>query len=155
MKKEMKILLLTIVAVVHVHLSMFTVENPVNPSFWFYFLFQCPPFFDKSWLILADILIIGVQCLVTSLFAKYILKWGKAKVWLISYFLCIIMYLVIWKFVDMPINHALDQAYDCIYGYGGAYEKCLTFSIIQIVYIIVYMLITNTTKRLVHVEKKQ
>ena len=32
--KSIKILLLILVAVVHVHLSMFTVENPLNPSFW-------------------------------------------------------------------------------------------------------------------------
>lgn len=155
MKNVIKILLLTIVAVVHVHLSMFTVENPVNPSFWLGFLFQCPPFFDKNWLILANILIIGVHCLVTSLFAKYILKWGKAKVWLISYVLCVLLYLAIRQLVNIPDSNAINLFYDRVYGYGGALNKCITFSIIQIAYIVVYWLIANMTSRLTDLQKHQ
>ena len=152
MKKEIKILLLTIVAVVHVHLSMFTVENPVNPSFWFYFIFQCPPFFDKNWLFMADILIVGVQCLVTSLFAIYLLKWNKTRVWLISYVMCVFLYIAIRQLVDVPVYNAVYQVYDRVYGYGGALNKCITFSIIQIVYIIIYMLIANGTSRCTRIE---
>ena len=41
--KSIKILLLILVAVVHVHLSMFTVENPLNPSFWVLLFLESPP----------------------------------------------------------------------------------------------------------------
>ena len=33
------------------------------------------------------------------------------------------------------------QFYDNIYGYGGASECCIIFSILQIVYILVYVLL--------------
>lgn len=142
MKKEIKILLLLVVTVIHVHLNMFTVENPANPSFWVYFVLISPPLNDRSG-IFSDSLVIGIQCIVTSIFAKYLLKWNKTRVWLLLYVFCIFLYLAIRKLVAIPFDNAINQIYDCVYGYGGALNSCITFSIIQIVYIIVYWLIES------------
>ena len=49
--------------------------------------------------------------------------------------------------VDIPFDNTINQVYDRIYEYGGALNRCITFSIIQIVYISIYMLITNMTSR--------
>lgn len=137
------------VAIVHVHLSMFTPENPLNPCFWVILFLESPPL--DRWgfsFIMENCLIIAIQCVVTTLFAIYLLKWKKAKVWLISYLLCILLYLAIRKLVDIPFENAINQVYDRVYEYGGALDRCITFSIIQIVYIIVYMLMANMTSRM-------
>ena len=49
--------------------------------------------------------------------------------------------------VDIPFDNTINQVYDRFYEYGGALNRCITFSIIQIVYISIYMLITNMTSR--------
>ena len=72
MKKVMTVLSLIAISIIHVHLNMFTVENPVNPSFWIAFIFECNPFGGGNWRILAELLMMGIQCIVTSIFAIYI-----------------------------------------------------------------------------------
>jgi len=49
MKKVMTVLSLIAISIIHVHLNMFTVENPVNPSFWIAFIFECNPFGGGNW----------------------------------------------------------------------------------------------------------
>lgn len=149
MRNITKILLLTIVAVTHVHLNMFTVENGLNPSFWISFVFISPPF-DKTWSIFSNIIIIGVHCIVTSLLAKYLLKWSQARMWLLSYIICVFVYLIIYQFMEIPSEIALDHVYDNIYGYGGAFNRCFTFSIVQIIFIIVYILITKNNRTILY-----
>ena len=144
--KSIKILLLILVAVVHVHLNMFTVENPLNPSFWVLLFLESPPELCFNFII-EDCLIIAIQCVVTTLFAIYLLKWKKTSAWLTSYLLCILVFLAIRQMVNIPFDNAINQVYDRIYEYGGALNRCITFSIIQIVYIIVYMLITSIASR--------
>lgn len=147
MKKEIKILLLAIVMVIHVHMNIL-VENPINPTFLFTLIFESPPFHNENWSLLSELLIIGIHCIVTSIFAKYLLKWNKTRVWLLSYTFCAILYLTIRNLVVVPFDNAINQVYDHIYGYGGALERCILFSISQIAYIIVYRLITNIFSRL-------
>lgn len=144
--KSIKILLLILVAVVHVHLNMFTPENPWNPSFWVLLFLESPPKLCFNFII-EDCLIIAIQCVVTTLFAIYLLKWRKTRAWLTSYLLCVLVFLAIRQMVNIPFDNAINQVYDRIYEYGGALNRCITFSIIQIVYIIVYMLITSMTSR--------
>ena len=90
--KSIKILLLILVAVVHVHLNMFTVENPLNPSFWVLLFLESPPELCFNFII-EDCLIIAIQCVVTTLFAIYLLKWRKTRAWLTSYLLCVLVFL--------------------------------------------------------------
>ena len=52
----MTVLSLIAISIMHVHLNMFTVENPVNPSFWIAFIFECNPFGGGNWRILAELL---------------------------------------------------------------------------------------------------
>ena len=42
--------------------------------------------------------------------------------------------------VDISIENAINLVDDRIYGYGGAFNRCFTFSIVQIIFIIVYIL---------------
>ena len=63
----MTVLSLIAISIIHVHLNMFTVENPVNPSFWIAFIFECNPFGGGNWRILAELLMMGIQCIVTSI----------------------------------------------------------------------------------------
>ena len=144
------VLLLIIVAVLHVHLNMFTVENPANPSFWIGFSMELNPFGGGKWRILARILMMGVQCFVTSIFAIFLLRWKKNKVWLLSYLICIVLYLMTLQVHIVPVDNAWNQVYDRIYEvydriyeYGGAFKYCFIFSILQIMYITIYMLVSS------------
>ena len=146
MKKKIMVLLLIIVAVIHVHLNMFTVENFANPSFWIAFIMELNPFGGGKWRILAEILMMGIQCFVTFIFAIFMLRWKKVMVWLLSYLTCVVVYLMYamtLRHQIVPIDNVLNQVYYRIYDYGGAFESCLIFSIIQIIYITIYMLISR------------
>lgn len=140
MKKNIMVLLLIIVAVLHVHLNMFTVENPANPSYWIAFIVELNPFGGGKWRILANILMMGIQCFVTFIFAVFMLRWKNVKVWLSSYLICVIVYLFTIQILIVPTDNVLNQVYDRIYEYGGAFESCFIFSILQIVYITIYIL---------------
>ena len=144
------VLLLIIVAVLHVHLNMFTVENPANPSFWIRLSMEMNPFGGGKWRILGDILMMGVQCFVTFIFAIFMLKWKKIKVWLLSYLICVVLYLITLQVHIVPTDNAWNQVYDRIYEvydriyeYGGAFKYCFIFSILQIMYITIYMLVSS------------
>ena len=144
------VLLLIIVAVLHVHLNMFTVENPANPSFWIRLSMEMNPFGGGKWRILGDILMMGVQCFVTFILAIFLLRWKKNKVWLLSYLICIVLYLMTLQvhivLVDNAWNQVYDRiyhVYDRIYEYGGAFKYCFIFSILQIMYITIYMLVSS------------
>ena len=137
----MTVLSLIAISIIHVHLNMFTVENPVNPSFWIAFIFECNPFGGGNWRILAELLMMGIQCIVTSIFAIYILKWDNIRKWFLSFIICAVTYIFLRQFLDVLSNHIMIQFYDNIYGYGGASECCIVFSILQIVYILVYVLL--------------
>lgn len=52
--------------------------------------------------------------MVTFIFAKYILKWINVKMWLLSYIICVFLYLLIGQLVYIPEDNALYQCYDCI-----------------------------------------
>ena len=43
----------------------------------------------------------------------------------------------------MPVDNAWNQVYDRIYEYGGAFKYCFIFSILQIMYITIYMLVSS------------
>ena len=144
------VLLLIIVAVLHVHLNMFTVENPANPSFWIRLSMEMNPFGGGKWRILGDILMMGVQCFVTFILAIFLLRWKKNKVWLLSYLICIVLYLMTLQVHIVPVDNAWNQVYDRIYQvydriyeYGGAFKYCFIFSILQIMYITIYMLVSS------------
>ncbi len=143
MKKVILLLFFILIVVLHVHLNMFTVENPLNPSFWIVLIMECPPFFGGGWRLVSDIMIMGVQSMVTFIFAKYILKWINVKMWLLSYIICVFLYLLIGQLVYIPEDNALYQCYDCIYGYGGAFRRCIVFSACQIIFIAVYWIGCN------------
>lgn len=148
MKRISLILLVLFIVVVHIHLNMFTVENVANPSFWVALVLESPPFDGGGWRRLSDILILGILCIVTTFFAALILKWKKYKVWLLSYIICGLVYLLLRHFSDISKEYAISQIYDHIYGYGGAFERCFVYTITQIVYIVTYMLISKRRKNL-------
>ena len=43
----------------------------------------------------------------------------------------------------VPVDNAWNQVYDRIYEYGGAFKYCFIFSILQIMYITIYMLVSS------------
>lgn len=144
MKTKLILFIVLLLSIVHVHMNMFITENFANPSFWVALILESPPFGGSGCRMLSNILIMGIQCVVTSLVASEILKWRNIKRWLFSYFICIIAFVLLWFFLDIHNNVTIVQAYDRIYGYGGAFKYCLTYSIIQILYILLYTIISQS-----------
>ena len=54
--------------------------------------------------------------------------------------ICVIVYLFTIQILIVPTDNVLNQVYDRIYECGGAFESCFIFSILQIVYITIYIL---------------
>ena len=147
MKNKLRLTFVLLFAIVHVHLNMFTIENFLNPSFWIAFLLESSPFGGEAWKVLSNIFILGVQCIVTSIVALFFLNWRNAKRWLLSYVICAFVFFLLWNIIDIHDNNCFNQAYDCIYGYGGAFKYCLIYSSLQVIYIASYTLIRQLNKK--------
>ncbi len=141
--KTLLVLVVAFIAVIHVHLSMFTVENPLNPSFWIILSLSAGSNCEMLEKIILDILILGLHCIVTTFFAWLILKWAENKRWLLAYFICIIFYLILWKYIKFPFDITISRMYDSFYMYGGAFKRCVVFSILQIIYLVSYRIMRS------------
>lgn len=146
MKRKLILFIVLIISIMHVHLNMFMTENFANPSFWVAFILESPPFGGMLWRVFSNILIMGIQCAVTSFIAFMFLRWTNVRRWLYLYCICIIAFILMWFLGDIPNNVSIDQSYEQIYGYGGAFKYCLTYSITQIIYIMSYALIDQSKK---------
>jgi len=131
-----KLFCILLTAFVHVHLSMYTVENVINPSFWVFMVFEsasCNCILGT----VSYIIVIGIQCFVTSLLAFYIAKWKKIYIWFVAYIICVPIYFL-FKFCDFAtISNGFSQWYLEKYHYN-AFPDILRLCIIQTIYITIY-----------------
>ena len=125
---------------------MFTIENPLNPSTIIGLGFSAGSMSGGFGKVVADIFIMCIHCIVTFFFASVLFKWKNKYIWLLSCIICIIVYLLFWKRMNIPDDYSLCQSYEFIYGYGGAFERCVKYSILQIVFTETYCLIASIQK---------
>ena len=124
-------------AFVHVHLSMYTVENVINPCFWVFTIFESASCNCIWGQIASYIIVIGIQCFVTSLLSFYIAKWNKIHIWFVAYIICVPIYFL-FKFCDFAtMSNALSQWYLEKYHYN-AFPDIIRLCIIQTIYISIY-----------------
>ena len=95
---------------------------------------------------ISDIFVIEIQCIITSIIALLALKWRKLSVWIVSFLICIVIFIVLKEVINIPYYNTIAQIYSSIYHYG-AFDGILLFSIIQILYITIYMLISKCLLR--------
>jgi hypothetical protein len=147
MKNGIIIVLVMVASIIHVHLNMYTVGNFINPSFWVYLLFSINPLDKIEYAdYISDIFVIEIQCIITSIIALLALKWRKLSVWIVSFLICIVIFIVLKEVINIPYYNTIAQIYSSIYHYG-AFDGILLFSIIQILYITIYMLISKCLLR--------
>ena len=143
MKNGIIIVLVMIASIIHVHLNMYTVGNFINPSFWVYLLFSTNPLANVEYGdYISNILILGIQCVITSIIALFALSWRKLSAWIVSFLICIVFFIVLKEIINVPYHNTIAQIYSNIYHYG-AFDRILVFSILQILYITIYMLISK------------
>lgn len=89
MKKIRIFLFVLLLSVIHVHLSINTQDNGLNPLTYFILI-------DSRTLCISenDAFLLGgilIQSLVTILIAHYFMKWNKYPIWIADIILCIII----------------------------------------------------------------
>ncbi len=146
MKEIFGVIIIALIAVLHVHLNMYTVENTLNPSFWVYLIFESPPLGGHVSQVFSDLVVLAIQCIVTSCFAILILKWNRKSIWLFSISICIIVY-ILFRDCVFPLAPGGDIQlfYSNIYNYD-AFDLILRYSIIQIIYILSYFCVIKLKK---------
>ena len=141
MKRVIGILLIVLIAIIHVHLNMYTVENPLNPSFWVFLIFESPPFSGYFSQIVSELIVMGIQCAVTSCLALFIEKWNRLWIWIVSYIFCIPFYLLLWN-SDFPIERENNLFYWYLERYHyEALSPIIKYSVIQVLYVILYNIV--------------
>ena len=73
MRKFFAIIIVAIISLIHVHLNMFTVENPLNPTFWIYLLYETSPVDGIAFDYISRFAIMGINSLVTAVIASKLL----------------------------------------------------------------------------------
>lgn len=155
MKQFFYIVLIITIAILHVHLNMNTVENPLNPSFWSFFFVEAFHLGMSLSNTVLDYVVMAIQCVVTSCFALLIAKWNKKWIWAVSYALCIPIYMMLRNYGFAFDNESeLYQWYLVNYRYP-ALPIIVRYSIIQILYIFLYIVITVVWERYKHFRLSQ
>ena len=124
-------------SILHVHINLFTVENVLNPSFWVAFIAANFPIGNGISDIIAEIIIVGIQCCVTSCIAHLFLKWNNKNKWLVGYVVSVCSYLFLRQFVHVNDNTALYKLYLDTYHYS-ALKLAIIFSLTQLIYVFTY-----------------
>jgi len=141
-----KLFCILLTALLHVHLSMYTVENVINPCFWVFTIFESASCNCIWGQIASYIIVIGIQCFVTSLLSFYIAKWNKIHIWFVAYIICVPIYFL-FKFCDFAtLSNALSQWYLEKYHYN-AFPDILRLCIIQTIYITIYFFLSKRNYR--------
>lgn len=155
MKKTIYIIAIILLAIIHVHLNMNTVENPLNPSFWSFFFVEGFHLGLSLSHIVLEYLDMAIQCVVTSCFALLIAKWNRKWGWAVSYTLCIPIYMILRNYgFAFDKESELYQWYLVNYRYP-ALPRIVRYSIIQIIYIFLYLVITAVWERYKHFRLSQ
>ena len=125
-----------LISVLHVHLSIYT-QCPLNPLALFYLIVASFYNVEPVAFFVAEIVTIGIQCVVTSCIAYWLLKWGNKKKWMISFVVCTCSCLFLRQLIYVNKDTFLYNIYYEIYSYT-ALEDVIIYSMTQIIYVTSY-----------------
>ena len=150
MKKIGVFLFVLLLSVIHVHLSINTQDNGLNPLTLFLLIDS-----RTLWLSENDAYIFGgilIQSLVTIVIAYYFMKWKKYPIWIAGIILCIII--GFWSedtfCMKLQAIDRLNTFYKWLYNTELPYlcSYAFLFSTIQIILLLFYPFVSYLIKRI-------
>ena len=150
-KLIMSFILVICLSLFHVHCSINTQDNPLNPLTLILMLIATSCNGNIIYEIAA---FYSVQFIVTAIIASFILNFRNIKFWLLSYTFTLIICICIgtnyWNILDSLINHNISKLYEDFYGYGDAFVIGAIGMFLQILALTTYISlihIYNISKR--------
>lgn len=148
MKQLGKILLVLLLSVIHIHFSVNTQGNALNPLTLFLLMnSRSEPISEYDAFVLGGILI---QSFVTIFLARYFIQWKKYKIWIMDLIICIIIGFIIDNTMSESIQPLceLNSFYKKIYNTGipslGRY--IVLFTIVQSIFLSFYSLFSSLSR---------
>lgn len=142
MKKTNAFLLVLLLSIIHVHLSINTQDNGLNPLTFLVLLdSQTLWLSEKETFVLGGILI---QSVVTMGIARFVIKWGNYPIWIADIVLCIFIGFLFENIFCLKsqlverLNSFYCWLYDTEQPYLGSYA--FLFSTTQIMLLVLYPL---------------
>ena len=122
-------LLVIFLSILHVHCSIDTQDNPVNPS------------------TLILMLIYSMQFVITAIISSILLKYKNVILWLLDYILvlilCICIGLVYWDIYNLLDGLYISNVYGNYYGYGSAaFTNGIVCTLLQLLVLLIYPLLS-------------
>ena len=126
----LKAVLLICIVLVQVHLTLFTVENVLNPITLILLLYYSPPFNGEYFTLFPEITVFTFQSMITF-YAIYLLYHQKEyKIWIFSYVVCLFLLIIgcylaetsLISIVKAIIQSKIADSYYNIYNYGQAFR---------------------------------
>lgn len=148
----LKAVLLICIVLVQVHLTLFTVENVLNPITLILLLYYSPPFNGEYFTLFPEITVFTFQSMITF-YAIYLLYHQKEyKIWIFSYVVCLFLLIIGCYLAEtslISIVKAISQSkiadsYYNIYNYGQAFRYVIGYTIMQFLLLFSYFIIKLT-----------
>lgn len=145
----LKIIILVCIVLVQVHLTLFTVENVLNPITLILLLYYSPPFNGEYFTLFPEITVFTFQSMITF-FAIYLLYHQKEyKIWIFSYVVCLFLLIIGCHLSEtsfISIVKAISQSkmadsYYRIYNYGQAFQYVIGYTIMQFLLLFSYYIL--------------
>lgn len=142
MKKTVVFLFVLLLSIIHVHLSIDTQDNGLNPLTIFMLIDSRISWIsEKGAFVLGGILI---QSVVTMIIARFILKWKNYPIWIIVFILCILIGVLSEDLFHMQLQTIdwLNSFYSRLYDteLPSLCSYAFLFSFIQIILLLLYPL---------------
>lgn len=138
-----KFLIVGVLVLFHVCASAYTVNNPLNPLLILMMITY------TAWSEFITYFVGGmiIQCVVTSFLSYFILEWRNYKVWLISFLICLCLQIYLTDFLINYHSQIIDLScineFDDKIGMEYYINNVIFFSIIQLLYLILYQLLSS------------
>ena len=133
-------LLVIFLSVLHVHCSIDTQDNPLNPSTLILMLIYSMQLTHEVY---EMIFFYSVQFVITAIISSILLKYRSIIIWLLDYVLVLILCICIgfnyWDICNSLDGLYITNVYGDYYGYGSAaFTNCIVCTILQLLVLLIY-----------------
>ena len=137
-------LLVIFLSILHVHCSIDTQDNPVNPSTLILMLIYSMQLTHEVY---EMIVFYSVQFVITAIISSILLKYKNVILWLLDYILvlilCICIGLVYWDIYNLLDGLYISNVYGNYYGYGSAaFTNGIVCTLLQLLVLLIYPLLS-------------
>ena len=145
--KIFKAPVLVLFVLIQVHLTLFTVDNSLNPITIILLLYYSPPFNGEYFPYFPEIFTFSFQSLITSFVIYILYRKIKIKQYCVAYFVCLSLLLIVCYL--SKVNYSLIDGsniayyYYRYYNYGQAFRYIMGFSFLQLILVLTYYIATT------------